>query len=242
MGYNNGYYDGYEDGLRDARKKGGNAPAPEPEPMLVGYVKLECFGFSPNAETDADQVPYADRGCNTISELYLPYLKKVPTSRFYLQYSLEKVDMPAAESVEQGAFQYCSVLGEVNLPKCKKVGDRAFQDAGTGIPCAAMHVLNLPECEELGYSSFSGASLPYTVDFPECKKVGQQAFACLYGMVGALNLPKCTEIGEQAFTGVGPVTLDLSSMNIATVTGRACYWGLNSAYVKCSDGYVNISG
>lgn len=220
MGYNNGYYDGYEDGLKDARKKGGNAPAPEPEPMLVGRVAIQCTGsFSPNSETfEGNEVG----GAAFLTELYMPYLKELPSN----------------------VLAYKSYLETVDLPACKKIGDYAIMGSGEYAgPSYHMETVNLPECEEVGSHAFESSSLPIVVELPKCKKLGVNAFACLRNMVGMVNLPECTDIGDNAFNGLGSRTavgLDLSSIDIATVMSRACYWGLGCATIKCSDGTIQI--
>ena len=62
-----------------------------------------------------------------MSYVFLPKVTSVPISAFSKS-GVETVDLPAAETIQNAAFQACKKLKEIKIPVCTSILDRAFDN------------------------------------------------------------------------------------------------------------------
>ncbi|MBQ0057537.1 MAG: leucine-rich repeat domain-containing protein, partial [Bacteroidales bacterium] len=84
--------------------------------------------------------------------------------------ALTSVYLPAARTIESGAFESCQLLAKIILPRVETLGYRALAD------CRKITRLELPEVKEIGSSSLSGMSALKYLSIPKVEKIGDYAF------------------------------------------------------------------
>lgn len=139
---------------------------------------------------------------------------------------LSSVSLPTVLSVGDSAFEQCTVVDQLNLPKAKYLGRRA---------CFNMVSLGNPK-----YSRFP----ENPISFPECVELGESAFFA--GQMSKLQLPKCLKISLNALmldsSKEHPITVELNSMTTSQVLDNASTWGLRPyTIVVCKDGTITIN-
>lgn len=81
-----------------------------------------------------------------------------------------KLTLPECTEFAVNAFNYCP-LEEINLPKCEKIGDNAFQDYN--FPLRAVYA---PSCISVGNYAFYGKSKLETAEFADDCTFGTNCF------------------------------------------------------------------
>lgn len=82
--------------------------------------------------------------------------------------------------------------GILFLPKCKSIGESAFQDA------KFRNAINLPKCRFIDRYAFYNSEFQCVYNLQKCERIGDHAFFSSE-CTGELNIPNCTFIGESAF-------------------------------------------
>ena len=102
----------------------------------------------------------------------------------------------ALETVNVGDYNFNGAsyqMEEVTLPKCEKVGQRAFSDL------KKLTKLYAPKLKETGQDSLRGNPLLSDFDFSSLEIIGNATFADDVALPNEIIMPKVTRIGSNAF-------------------------------------------
>lgn len=133
--------------------------------------------------------------------------------------------------VQQNLCQNNNKLVEVNLPKCTRIGNYAFQS------CVGLTTINLPELKTISAYSFQGCGGLKSVVFPKAESIDT---AGLYGCwtLHTIDLPVCTYIKETSLVHCTVLTkLILRSPSVCTFDGGGGF--ANTAIAK-GTGYIYV--
>ena len=120
---------------------------------------------------------------------------------------LEEITLPATKEIARYAFENCSNLTKVDLPKVTTIDYSAFE--GTGLK-----EITLPATKEIATYAFKNCSNLTKVDLPKVTTIGESAFECT--RLKDITLPATKEIGESAFENCSNLTkVDLP--NVTTI-------------------------
>jgi len=136
------------------------------------------------------------------------------------------------DEVKLYAFDSCSLLSYVSLPKCSLIGGSAFvrtniQDlylpscksiGGTAFAyCSSLQNVSLPIVTYIGAYAFNSCSLLQNVSIPECISISNYCFSWCKNLA-YLSLPKCKTIGSYAFCSCAKLeSLYLLQSSVATL-------------------------
>ena len=142
------------------------------------------------------------RNCHNLAEVVnSQYIISIGRSAFENCSNLTKVDLPKVTTIEPYAFSGCSNLTKVDLPKVTTIGPYAFEN------CSNLTKIDLPKVTTIGEYIFNGTGLE-EITLPATKEIGNHAFEDCSNLT-KVDLPKVTTIGEYAFysTGLEEITL-----------------------------------
>ena len=89
---------------------------------------------------------------NTIQTVNLPYATTVGESAFRGCTSLSQVSLPVCEYIKSNAFNYCISLSQVSLPVCSYIGSNVFNQ------CSSLSQISLPVCSYIDNYVFRNCS------------------------------------------------------------------------------------
>ena len=112
-----------------------------------------------------------------------------------------------AVEIETRAFENCTVLKSVNLPKVTMVETLAFHQ------CQKLTSVNLPNATSIGHSAFAYCTALKSVNLPNATWIRMAAFNRCQELT-SVDLPNATSIEEHAFYECEKLT----SVNIPKVT------------------------
>lgn len=152
---------------------------------------------------------------------------------------LKSIDLNSVTSIDENAFQYCSILENVDLSSLTRAGNYAFANSGL-ISVVSLGRLSkvsdymFRNCVKLGtiYGSLPGTIGVYA--FQNCSKlvlsggqlktvttIGNGAFNSCRGIVGEISLPQIKSIGSDAFAFSGITSIDLTGAPITEIGSYA---------------------
>lgn len=127
---------------------------------------------------------------------------------------LLSVSGSGVESVGGDAFNYCSGMAVVALPRTRSIGQRAFYmctklteaifpkvttiDHLAFAMCAGLTRISFPAAQTTGSHSFAYCYGLTEISFPVLKEIGSECFSNCTSLSG-VSFPKVTEIGSSAF-------------------------------------------
>ena len=121
--------------------------------------------------------------------------------------ALKSVNLPKVTMVETLAFYQCQKLTSVNLPKAKEIGNSAFEY------CTALTSVNLPNATSIRIAAFNHCQELTSVDLPNATSIEDLAF-CECQKLTSVNIPKVTSIESGTFEFCSALT----SVNFPEVT------------------------
>jgi len=162
---------------------------------------------------------YAFYNCTALKNVDLSTVTKIGAWAFYYCTSLESAgDLSAITGLDNGVFQHCSSLKEVDLFSCKTIGSEAFSN------CESLTSIDLSSCQTLGNGAFSYCSNLKTVNgFAHFAGVAESAFnGC--SKLETINLSNCQTFGANAFSGCSSLTT-LGTLPLCETIGNGAFSG-----------------
>jgi hypothetical protein len=104
------------------------------------------------------------------------------------------VSLPAATSIGNGAFAYCTSLEEVSLPAAESIGANAFSG------CTSLEEAILLKATSIASSAFQNCTSLAAVSLPAAESIGNRAFFYC-PLLAKVSLPVAESIGGEAFLG-----------------------------------------
>ena len=132
--------------------------------------------------------------------------------------ALKSVNLPKVTMVETLAFYQCQKLTSVNLPKAKEIGNSAFEY------CTALKSVNLPNATWIRIAAFKRCQELTSVDLPNATSIEEQAFYECEKLT-SVNFPKVTSIEYGTFEFCSALT----SVNFPEVTSIG-----DQAFMDCT--------
>jgi hypothetical protein len=131
---------------------------------------------------------------------------------------LKSVNLPKVTMVETLAFYQCQKLKSVNLPNATSIGNSAFEY------CTALKSVNLPNATWIRIAAFKRCQELTSVDLPNATSIEEQAFYECEKLT-SVNFPKVTSIESGTFAFCSALT----SVNFPEVTSIG-----DQAFMDCT--------
>ena len=131
---------------------------------------------------------------------------------------LKSVNLPKVTMVETLAFYQCQKLKSVNLPNATSIGNSAFEY------CTALKSVNLPNATWIRIAAFKRCQELTSVDLPNATSIEEQAFYECEKLT-SVNFPKVTSIESGTFEFCSALT----SVNFPEVTSIG-----DQAFMDCT--------
>jgi hypothetical protein len=129
---------------------------------------------------------------------------------------LETVSLPAATSIGDSAFYWCTNLAEVSLPAATSIGDWAFFN------CVSLAEVSLPAATSIGERAFYWCTSLAEVSLPAATSIGYEAFRACTGLT-AVSLPaSLITVGDNPFSdcfALTTITVDPANTTFAAHNG-----------------------
>lgn len=143
-------------------------------------------------------------GCTNLKSIDLSNCTSIGSSAFGGCQSLTSVGNTALLSSIQGnAFWGCTNLTTIDLSNCTFVGENAFSN------CAKLSNINLSKCKLLGNSAFYNCTNLTEVDLSSCSSLAESVFRGCSNLKTIKGIENFTTIPAYAFEGTGIETLSL---------------------------------
>ena len=144
--------------------------------------------------------------------------------------AIDVLDLSNVVTVEGYAFQRAKIWTRLVLPKCKTVGNNAFQEAqfgGSG--------LEAPMLETIGERAFHSDYITPDVELPSVKSIGNYAFDHTSSVNFTIG-PNCTYIGNTIFGTMGVTNLFVRATTPPTLAGpfKSGNTGVQHIYVPAA--------
>ena len=130
--------------------------------------------------------------------------------------NLTKVDLPKITTIESSAFEGTG-LKDITLPATEEIKSSAFRN------CSNLTKVDLPKVTTIGGSAFEGTGLK-DITLPATEEIGYSAFENCSNLT-KVDLPKVTTIESSAFKGTG----------LEEITLPATKEIANNAFKNCSN-------
>ena len=129
----------------------------------------------------------------SLSQIYVPLLKNVPSNAFGNCYNLKSIDLPEATYIGSSAFFKCSSLSQINIPKVSVISKYAFSG------CNSLKSIYGPECISFsGGLQFNMCTELETVDFPVLYSMSEYTFNSCHKLV-SVSMPLLLNINNNTF-------------------------------------------
>lgn len=181
---------------------------------LIEYAKYGMnFVKMLRSETNHFEVP--DRVESLSRNYYLfpnsirsVYGKNVKTTDrgFFRESYIERVDLPALETLSHEAFQNCTYLSEISVPLASSMGLNCFENT------QSLLYANFPKVKSIGDNAFLYSYIE-TIEAPEVELLYNFAFKECYMLMTAY-LPSVTDIRLGVFSSC----VSLMSLTLGTLT------------------------
>lgn len=156
-----------------------------------------------------------------IRNLTLQGFTSIASTAFYHK-GLVTVSAPDCTSVGGGAFNGCTSLTTVDLPKW--TGDRDYTNSSIFNGCTALANVNVPLLESVANSAFSGCFALASIRLPKCTYISAQAFQSCMALkdiyLGSDTM--CTLANKNAFTS-SPIATDSTARIHVPLSLEATY-------------------
>jgi hypothetical protein len=106
--------------------------------------------------------------------------------------AVTSVDLPAAETIGEYAFNNCTALASVTLLTATGIGTGAFQG------CSGLISVSIPAAAGIGMSAFAGCSYLTSVSLPAAETIDNYAFQSCFNLA-TVEIPAAETIGTSAF-------------------------------------------
>ena len=181
--------------------------------------------------------PNAFSGCN-LTSVTMPGAETIGTNKFSrFKTTLTTIDGENVTSLGESAFDGCTALKNVNLPKLKTIGKGSFRG------CTALSAANYDSVETIGDEAFQGCTGITSITFAKAKTIGASAFEGCSNLttlaldtvstieenafancpIKALSLEHILTIGQGAFSGC--TQLKSASIETATTIYKNAFYG-----------------
>jgi uncharacterized repeat protein (TIGR02543 family) len=184
----------------------------------VEYVDLDLSKSTVNGN-EFNPIYNDTTGKDKIVSLTLPdTVTKITDAEEYYYPSFENLRIVSGKGVTyvgEFAFDACSFLEEIDLPKTRTIGGNAFQftglknvvmpeaetiGGGAFDSCTELESISLPNAETIGGSAFANCTELESISLPEAVTiVGSAVYYCTG--LPSVSLPKAVTIGGFAFYG-----------------------------------------
>lgn len=192
----------------------------------VSYVHTDAFANCPSLTTvelpeciqlgDYNKNWVAEKSvfynCGRLSSLYLPKCEVVCPGCFLYDRALSQISLPKCRIIGQEAFNQTGLNTTVYLPNCELVSTRAF------IYITTLPQISLPKVREIGSSAFYSCSSLSKISIPECYLIGSGAFQSC-NITGRLELPNCFILSQTAFRFNKNIT-EISAPYVVSMEGN----------------------
>ena len=184
-----------------------------PSSMFQNVLMSGDFTF-PNC-TVINRYGFGHTGYNTCGSctFNLPEVTYISNAAFQYQSLLTNIEAPKVSIISDAAFAYCTALTSISFPICTTIGGYAFQN------CTSLVTINVPNCQTIGYNAFESCRSLITVSFPNCTVISANAFSNCRSLI-TVNFPKCTTIPNNAFNTCLSLS-DISFPICTTIGGYA---------------------
>lgn len=144
--------------------------------------------------------------------------------------AIDVLDLSNVVTIEGYAFQRAKIWTKLVLPKCKSVGNNAFQEAqfgGSG--------LEAPMLETIGERAFHSDYITPDVELPSVKSISNYAFDHTSSVNFTIG-PNCTYIGNTIFGSRGVTNLFVQATTPPTLAGpfKSGNTGVQHIYVPAA--------
>ena len=113
--------------------------------------------------------------------------------------SLTSVSVPKATSIGEYAFTECSSLTSASFPVATSAGYKAFSD------CSALTSISVPKVSSIESYVFYKCSALTSISFPVATSIGDDAFHQCSSLT-SVSVPKAISIGDSAFSYCSSLT------------------------------------
>jgi hypothetical protein len=128
--------------------------------------------------------------------------------------SLTTVDLPKAETIGVGAFQYCTSLATVNLPEVVTISNYAFGN------CTSLTSISLPKTVTMGAAIFSGCTALVSASLPELVTLTNNDQFANCSSLTTISLPKAASITNLEFTNCTSLRT-VTAASVTTIAANA---------------------
>lgn len=138
--------------------------------------------------------------------------------------ALTKVDLSQVTFLPYRAFNYCSNLTEVLMPKCLSMSAWAFE------ACINIQNIYLPECQSIGDNAFNRAAIT-SLSLPKCEKIDSAFQYC--SNLESVYMPNIKMVKQGAFYSCSKL-LEISQS--VSYISDICLGGVGSSLVQLKEG------
>lgn len=143
-------------------------------------------------------------GCTNLKSIDLSNCTSIGDNAFSGCQSLTSVgNTTLLSSIQGNAFWSCTNLTTIDLSNCTFVGEKAFSN------CAKLSNINLSKCKLLGNSAFYNCTNLTEVDLSSCSSLAESVFMGCSNLKTIKGIENFTTIPAYAFEGTGIETLSL---------------------------------
>jgi hypothetical protein len=159
--------------------------------------------------------------CEKLEKVYLPKAEIIGDGAFSSCTSLKSISLPEAVDIGRGVFGSCTALTDVDLPKAVTIGMEAF------IYCSALKTITLPKAESIGPNTFFGCSSLESISLPSLTEfTGGSQFRWTYSL-------KSITFGQ---------TIPVEGLSPASFQSAGGQSGGFTIYVPTSDAETELKG
>ena len=159
----------------------------------------------------------AFKDCTSLEEINRDnYIEDIGSNAFAGS-ALHDATFNYLNNIEQSAFENCSNLNYISIPKCTKIVDRTFKG------CTSLTSVDNPKCTSIGYMAFSGCTQLYDINLNECTDIGNAAFEDCESLYNA-HIQKCKKVGNYTFA---------NCKNMSRVSLSVCSNIGKDAFINC---------
>ena len=168
------------------------------EVIIIGYtsepqgdllIPEQLLGHMVTAIEDS-----AFYGCENITSIEMPSVKKIGEYAFCGCSGLKSVSMPSVENIGASAFDTCMLLSNVEIPKVQTIAERSFYN------CINLESIILQNANAIGEAAFDSCTALVSIKIQKVKSIGGKAFMHCTALK-SVELPNAVRIGESAFNG-----------------------------------------
>lgn len=143
-------------------------------------------------------------GCTNLKSIDLSNCTSIARSAFSYCQNLTSVGNTALlKSIQESAFVNCTNLTTIDLSNCTFIGENTFYY------CTKLSNINLSKCKLLGNGAFNNCTNLTEVDLSSCSSLAESVFRGCSNLKTIKGIENFTTIPANAFEGTGIETLSL---------------------------------